>query len=524
VSEHLLSIDVDAELRKLSLGRLRNRDQAPVALVRHASAAGASRIAVTVARRLLHLQHNGRVPDDDVFEALRQLLDRSVQDWERHQALVDLESMGMLDLLVAFSLGAQQVTLDAGQPVSRRLKARKGEAAARVSRAARSSGVSIRLEGVRRRGRKEANELADALRFARFEVAVNGKRVDRGPFLEDVMVQLKTRGGDFEGLIGIPRKGLAAVTRYLVHGVLEKEIWESSPDGLAFEAVVQGRPGSDPKEAVRFARQIASDLYFQSAQRYDQLEAGERVRFKQLLFRMADCGRGRAAVEGVRLFGTTDGERLTVQDLSQAALGRVIRAVGKGARLDRYELRGTVFLLDETERSFVERHLGLVIREPGRRPAPKGSLRLLVTNGRERIREWWTGFWLRIRAARKVPRDRLTSSERLFLRALNDMIEAGFYRPEPVRGAEFGGGRFGSLVRTMSGPEGAVLLLTRRHPWVRAMVSSFGEDPATLYASLMMLAGGRDPFEEKRESASQFVLELTNPVPVSTLPSNRTRR
>ncbi len=74
MSDQLLSIDVAAALKKLALGRLRNRNQSPVALARVAANAQAANIEISVGRSELKLEHNGRTLSQAVVSALGDLL------------------------------------------------------------------------------------------------------------------------------------------------------------------------------------------------------------------------------------------------------------------------------------------------------------------------------------------------------------------------------------------------------------------------------------------------------------------
>ncbi|MBW1873674.1 MAG: hypothetical protein JRJ19_16520, partial [Deltaproteobacteria bacterium] len=109
MNDQLLSIDVAAALKKLALGRLRNRNQSPVALARVAANSQADKIEITVGRHELKLVHNGRSLSQDVVTALVNLLSENSDDRVKYHALVRLEEYGMLDLLVAFGQEARLV-------------------------------------------------------------------------------------------------------------------------------------------------------------------------------------------------------------------------------------------------------------------------------------------------------------------------------------------------------------------------------------------------------------------------------
>jgi hypothetical protein len=501
VKPQLLTIDVEAELVKLSLGRLRNRSQAPVALVRMAALAGARRVDVRLNRTLLGLEHDGQAPSARTVSALTTLFDRSRDDLTRHAALEELESMGMLDLLVACSLGGRRVTLEMGEPVNRILVVEPPGATSRP--VARPRGIRLEVVGARRNPAAEARELAEALRYAGFRVSVNGQKLGRGLYLEDALFATRFAAEGVEGIVGLPRKGPAAVTRVLTHGVLEHESWESPADGWVWEAVVEGSQAYHPGLVGQVVRTQVSRLYDRARREFDSQDERDRIRIKQLLFRLADSGAGAEALAGVRLFRTVEGRRVDSGSLREAALGRVIRAVGAGAWLDRFDLSGPVFVLDEQERGFVERHMELLVREPARNPRGKRSWA-------GRIAEWLRSkarSLVRALVTRKaIPPRKLSPVEARFLEALNRVLKTGWFLQGGVQEAAMSGGRAGGWRHAENTGRGARLLLSRRHPKVRSMVAAYQRDPRSLFASLILLADGRRPFPDHQQEAFSHII------------------
>jgi hypothetical protein len=507
MSRRLLSIDVEEELSKLTLGRLRNRSQAPVALARMAASAGASRLRLTLERRRLFLEHDGEVPDARALVPLRTVLDRREDGMQRHAALEDLESQGMLDLLVAFALGADRVELDMAAPVSRRLVVAGRGARVEFLESVRRRGVAITVSGGRRSPVAERAELVDALKHASFQVVVDGRRVDRGPHLADMLFQSALEQGPFRGVIGIPRQGLAGITRVLVNGVLERELWESPSNGAVWEAVIDGPTAVEPQDAA-FLREAIEELYDRLRQSYEEMSGADRRRSKQLLFRLADHGAGKAATGSAKLFSTIEGKRVGTEALQQAALGRVIRAIGETARRDRYDLSRTAFVLDEQDRGFVERHLRLVVREPPRRPESRRWRSLLSRLAHRLRREARTVVRFFIRA-REVPLKDLDDGERRFLAALKRILGAGLVRDGGVTGVKFVRGRLPGWKRSGEDGNKTTLLLSRKHSKVRSMVAAFEKDPRSLYAACMLLADGERAFGGRTEEVLQVILQST---------------
>lgn len=505
MNRQLLSIDVEEELYKLTLGRLRSRSQAPVALARMAAAAGASRLRMVLERRRLHLEHDGAAPDPDTLASLCTLLDRGQDGMRRHAALEELESLGMLDLLVAFALGADRVELDMAAPAARRLVVAENDHRLEFRPSMRKEGMAVTVTGGRRAPAAERAELVDALKHASFQVLVDNHRVDRGPHLMDMLFEVSIDRGSFRGVAGLPRRGLAGITRILVNGVLERELWESPPDGSVWEAVVDGPAEPDPQDTA-LVRDATEELYRLARQRYPDMDPADRRRIKQLLFRLADHGAGEKAIGEAKLFSTVDGKRVGAGDLRRAALGRVIRAVGEKARRDRYDLSREVFGLDEPDRGFIERHLHLVVREPPRRPGARMWRRWLSRLGEKLKRQAREVARLLLRA-REVPDGELTDGERRFLEALRRVLAAGLVLDGAVTGVVLVRGRLVGWKRTRSEGSVARLVLSRGHPQVRSMVAAFGRDPKNLYAACMLLADGDRAFGGRTEEVLQVILQ-----------------
>ena len=501
----LLSIDVEEELAKVTLGRLRNRSQAPVALARMAASAGASQLRIAVGHRRLRLEHDGDVPDTQALEALHTLLNRREESMLRHVALEKLEFLGMLDLLVAFALGADRVELDMASPVSRRLVVLGNNDRVEFRPSTRKEGVAITVTGGRRIPAAERTELIDALKHASFHVVVDNRRVDRGPHLLDMLAQTSFDRGSFRGVIGLPRQGLAGITRILVNGVLERELWESPSDGTVWEAVVDGPTALAPEETTLLS-DATEELYHQVRERYEEMESADRHRIKQLLFRLADHGAGKKATGEARLFLTVDGERVGAQALQHAALGRIIRAIGEKTRRNRYDLSKTVFVLDEQDRGFVERHLRLVVREPPRRPEA-GRWRHVLSRLLEKLKKQVREVTRLLIRTREVPEAELTAGEQRFIAALNRVLQAGLVRDGDVTGVVFIRGRFVGWKRTRKEENETKLMLSRKHPQVKAMVAAFLNDPKSLYAACMRLADGDRAFGGRTEEVLQVILQ-----------------
>ncbi|MBL8970373.1 MAG: hypothetical protein JNK56_07325, partial [Myxococcales bacterium] len=125
----LLRIDIEAELRKLTVAQLQGPWQMPAELVRRAVRAGAGEIDVSLGRSGCTVRDDGPPLPDAQLRDLATMLDPAAPAERRHQALLALEAAGGLALLALAGLGATQLDLRArGGGTLRRLtwRARQG--------------------------------------------------------------------------------------------------------------------------------------------------------------------------------------------------------------------------------------------------------------------------------------------------------------------------------------------------------------------------------------------------------------
>ncbi len=497
MSDAILGVDVEAEIVKLSLGRLESRAHVPLALARLAAAGRAQTVKIGLSRRRLELWHDGETLDRQIIELLSVVLDRRRSEWVRHDALGKIESAGMLDLLVAFTPAVERTRLELGEPRSLVIEFERRGLGLRVGRKAGIRGTRLTVHGKRPDARREIDELQNSCSYARFKVELNGRRVDSGPHLVDVLAEMRYSDERFLCLVGIPRSGLVATTRILHNGVLGATICKSPPDGMVYEALVEMEDAGDGRAAVSFAHRSAADLIGRATGKIDQMPPADRERIRRLLFRMVARGSGFEVLEGARLFVTCAGKRVTVEELRRSALGRVVRAVAPGVRFELFDMgSGTVFILDEADRAFVEKSMCLLVREPPRRPVERAIVRLW-RRWREKAGSWRARIAERL-AGGKLPREELGRQELEFLERLDGLLQAGLAPTLGANRAEFRSGRIGAS-RLVEDDGQKVLLLSLGHPAVRRMIEAVARDPRTLYAAAVSLAGGKDAFGTARE-------------------------
>ncbi len=507
MNESLLSIDVEAEMFKLSVGRLQSSDQVPVALARLAAQFHAATIEIDLTKNRLTLEHDGKTPSVDVLTALRVLLDRNQNDVARHEALEKLEKYGMLDLLVAFASNARWVGIDMGPPIGQCMRLEKGGGGLAFSSCRRAKGMRIEILGATRSVSREIGELKRYFCYAGYRVIVNSRRIDQGFFLNDVMFETRFDRDSISGVVGLPSQGLAAVTRILSYGVLKKEVWLSPQDGWVWDAVVEAPDDMPQKAVIDKLRKEVGGLYARACREYSKHAEGEKHRIKQLLFRLADFAMGAEAVEGVNLFRTVSGEWVDIQGVRQIASERVVKAIGTKTVVQKYTLFGNELVLEEQDRGFIERHLGLMVRDPPRHT--KRRLVSVIPAWVESVRKGLYHVLARLTVGRVVPPVSLREDERRFLQALNQFAASGLFGADLSVEVVFADKRLGMLSRSqLQGRKAVRMILSRKNKNVQSMIRAFDRDPKSLYPALMLLTDGQATFADK---SGQLLVILSQP-------------
>ncbi len=501
MSERLLTIDVQAAWRKVSIGRLRNADQVPLALARCLAGLAPGALRIRLRRSRLQLEAASRPLGPEAFELLERLFDHRRDELERHTALERLEVLGLLDLLVAFTAGAKTVLVQAGPPTSLRLIARSDQVLLDSLPAGSGfEGNLLVLTGLEGNPGRQLSELEEHLRFAPFAVEVNRTRVDRGLHLGGVALQRAFAVGPVEGLVGLPMEGRAARTRLVVDGVVTRQVWDSPPSGAVWEAVVRCPAGFDQRALAEVSRQVA-ELYREIAGRYAGLLGPVQERLRQLVFGLADGGAGARAVAGIPIFRRVGAGGVDPDALRAAAQGRVIRAIGPGARPERYDLSGQVFVLDERDRTFIERHLGLQVREPARRPSKVLRLASLLARARERLGRGLRAGIRRLALGRAIGPDDLSPAEAAFLDSVQAALDQGVVSGQRRTRAVFCRGGLAGWRWSVDEGGAAWLQIGRANRVVRQMVAAFAREPGSLFPALVLLGDGRDDLFASRAAA-----------------------
>ena len=509
----LLSIDVEAEIRKLTGQRFKTPADYAVELLKWAATQRPMRIDVAVTRATFGLSHDGEGLSPRLTRDLAALFDRRRPEEERHEALVAIEGVAP-ELLAAFAVsgGRVRITTPSGNRVTAYEYSRDGTVL-RVD-----PGDDDRLTiSIRGRGRDPALErrmLREAGRHSIVPIFIDGERVNHGPKLDDTVVQVDLRNERLHGVVGLPSKSdLVRVVR-LRRGIRVEERLLASVGGMILHAVID--ESDDDFEATSGTlRRAGRRLYRRVAQMYEELTDERRARAFELLLTRYEHTREPELLEGVRTFAVASGQPLDLDGVRRLAAGGQLHAISLDEPPRRYDLSGrTVLRLTTRQRRFLEKELGVQLWVPSLRREDLGLAAAVARLRRSlaaRFRPPLTG-----KAGRAVPDDDLEREELAFLEAVRAEIRSGaFSLPGEVRpfGLRFkmASRQRRPFVRIERGDGGNEYRVSRDHSLVRRMIDAYARSPAYLYPALSALAEGHDGYADNRAEAGLSALARLAP-------------
>ena len=501
----LLTIDVDAAIRKVSQAHLAGPWQVPAELVRRAIGDGASRVELRLERDSVVVLDDSDAPYVGI-DYLKILLDRAAPAQLRQEHLAELEDGAELGVLSLVGSGAAWISSHAAfggeEPggeywcsgMSRAVRMPSGARGDRLLPLVTPSGCRIELRGFRYDREAARRWLEDVCRFAPAEIIVNGQRLPKATDSALAMQPLDV-SPDVDGLLMIPRQGDTARMWIVLNGVMLGHFAQT--DTRIFEAFVEVnnvlRPGIPNMSALRgqfnavFAEVVvkAQEPLQKLAAEIDKhpLRVQERIRY--LLFRSArsvgstgweaqapvlpalvDHGRTRTwlSEEQVRVLAAQEGSVPVIDPAEDAG---------------RYVLPATpVLVLNRAERARVSERAHASYAPPPLRPGVGTAL--------AEFREWLSRLGERavglMRALRPepawLPEEAHTPNHRAFAKELGevlpDALEVAFCRGSgPVR------------------RRGRQWFLPQDNPTVAAGLQAFARDPVWIYPVALALLEGR---------------------------------
>jgi hypothetical protein len=512
----LLTIDVDAELRKLATAQLQGPWQIPAELVRRSLAAGASAVEVALKRHYVELRDDGAAPPEGVFEALAGLLDARAPARARHEALIALEEAGELGLLAIVGLELEHLELESGAPGRGRLALSVGAGAPpRLERrpAGASGGTILRLRARGIDGARARAWLADAARFASATVTVDAQPLARGLtayMASQALVVPLPDGRSLRGHVALPRAPGPARLWLLQHGVVVTH--QGLAQAPSFEAALELGALLGPRATPADLRAAISpllpvltaaavELMLALSSRAQGLSLAAQSWLLALLLEAARLGYQRAAIGEAAvipaLLGEDEGGGAPSLISIAALRGRSERdhagqAVALALDPDqprRDLLRGgaPLALLDAAARSTITELYGLRFRPPGRRPARARALArglAWATRGAAQLLELGPLSLLR-GLERPLPAEALSREQRALAEHLRAILATGGGSGAPIDVVFCAGSGWPRR-------RGRRLCLPQDAPEVRAAVRLLAEEgPGWLYPAALALLHGR---------------------------------
>jgi hypothetical protein len=499
----LLTIDVESELRKLTMAQLQGPWQLPAELVRRAVHGGAKQVEVELGRAQLRVRSRGDAIPLATLRELAALLDPKRPAERRHRALSTLERAGALSLLglVGLEPAALKIVSPAATPDGEAVGlswVRGGEVELQRFGASKPTHVEVIVRGPKLDRARAREWLVSVARYAAIEIVIDGQRlaVGRAGF-ENAFAVVRVNA-PLPATIALVREGEVARLYLLQDGLVSTHV--SVPDAPCFEAAIEAGDLAEPTAGASRLRDViqpwirpmveaAIDVMIRRGQAGAGLSTADRTRLTQLLLTGARRNREQAkTIARLPLFRVLerDGRErwcdlLAMRESVHDEGGeRLLTALFPDQDPADFAPEDRVFVLDDSERALLAELLELGFRQPrrrveARRRHPLRELATLLRGG---------GLFAALRpGGQPIPDAELSPEQRSFLIQLRAQFEGCEITmctgSGPVR-------RFGA------GPRPTKLLLPRGSDRVKAAVVAVADDPSWVYPALLSLLGGRD--------------------------------
>ena len=499
LEESFLSIDVDAQLKKLPSHTFRSRHEYPVELVRDACRRGAGRIDVTITRRRIDVVDDGKALSDETLLRLATLFDRGEPPSTRQAALEWFMAKKGIGVLAAFAPTPSKVVVESGDA---RVVVRRRGGPAQLPPADHSlTRVTIHRTGGK--PRRERDELKDLCRFAVADIRLDGRRVSRGgePLGELAAGPLPPVGNVTGAMVWIPPAGDVCRVHLLENGVRwHQSVHTPGRHGLVYEAAVEC-PAKPPADLRKRIRNTTLRLHFLARRRYDRSVPAVRDRVDELLFGHFQATGDLLLLEDFSPFRVLGSETtLTLGEVKKKQSAGELTALTASDDPSRYATgEGTTLVLTSRQWEFLAEHAEVPLRPPPPVPRPESHLVRLTGTLRRTLRRLVNR--IRLSAAPAMDPELLDEDEASLLSLVQVMLDQGRFRLPWVT----------STVRTrvimidrarrwpsrvVKSREEAVLVLPRRNRQVQSAVAAVSRDRRNIYPVLPMLTHGHDGWDD----------------------------
>jgi hypothetical protein len=475
ISLPVLSVDVDAQLRKLPARRFQRPEHYLVEWIRGALARGATKIDIATAARFVTVEDDGRPVDLALLDDLCKALDHDRDDVGRRAGLERFEQGNGLSVLAALAPDEARVELESGEGKARH---RWHLSIGRKPFAAPSQGdAGTRLQ-VRRRGgaKRERKAVEEYVRFARAQVTLNGKPLHSGAPV-DALAYARISEDDLVGHIWIPASGDTCRLWSTSHGVRQRQRVLSAGDGLVYHAAIEAADGQARLPLERL-RTEAVALYHLLAKRYASLTSDGRTRADELLFLLHRCGGDAGLIRTFRIFRVLEETELAnLDDLQLAGENGPFYALRVEEPRARFDIEGRRILrLTAPQWEFLSERAGIKLLRPP-------ELVKRRRGGALALREMWAGF--RRRRGRHLAATRPTIEPHAEFIMVGELLGRFASENVPLFWVT-GSGPSPALVATRKGQPGLVLF--HDHPEIAQAARELAQTPelAPLWATRLL--------------------------------------
>ena len=281
-----VSIDIDAEIRKISREQHLNDVHYIIQMIRHAVIHHPKHITITSSSRRLRLYQNGSSIHPDEWHLISLLCDiRPSSDTAIHDAIRRMElqyGIALLSVIRSFRHteiinGTEHLIIRDGKAILEQCSPRDGYT------------VSI-FQGTRDR-RREWRELVYFCSECTIPIIYNGKTIRDSRPIYDLILKIHDKSDNGSGECGIPRGGSMSRLDYRKTGIRFGTKSEIPNDGRVIHGEFDSAiPKFEPHyrasihNADDFFHTAASRLYGRSLSLFPDLTATDKIRLKQLLF------------------------------------------------------------------------------------------------------------------------------------------------------------------------------------------------------------------------------------------------
>ena len=366
--QSLLSIDIDAEIRKLALHRYPSPVEWISELLRVAVRYGARELRLHVAKKHAKLHALGAHLPRDCVADLRTVIDPSQRPELRHEALQRCEQGGDLALL---PMPVRRWRLISSAGMLQQSSASQPSFEARAPHSTvNADGFFLEIQWSERTFNPKAIEtLRKACAYSPIPMLINGKRASAENNAGETLLRLPLRGAGLCGEIAVPQSDRPCRMVLVCQGVVCWELYGTSAEGWTFDAVLHDHEARHAQElrrevCERTVGHACLQLFEALLHTFPEL-TGEKKRWaKLLIYRRVAASKDASTVSHLRLFETVSGGGLSPDELVRIAREGPVWAVGELSEARARTLPSGVLVLDASDREFLNENYGIRVSEP----------------------------------------------------------------------------------------------------------------------------------------------------------------